>query len=209
MLDERPAGTDTVEDDTDTVTEPAAEPKTRTLYDISTDYFEFEQLLESIDGDITPEDGTRIDAWLQNLDQERDKKLDAYGGLIKHLELRGANRTEEGKRISRLGEVDINKAKYLKRKLLGFFQFHVIVDAIQTLRFKFKKCANGGKLPLVFAIEATDSITQGLPEEFILRVPMPNNDLIREVLQAEDDPRRELIADVVWIGERGEHLRIS
>lgn len=183
-------------------------PHKRTLYDISVDYSDLEQLMDSIDGDITPDDEERIAEFLKDLDKDRDTKFDNYGGLIKEWEALGNAQQDEGKRIARLGEIKLNKAKYLKLRLLGFFQFHNITTAIETLRFKFRRQANGGKLSVVVNQEYLDA-PETLPAEFTKTVVFPDMDKIREALEGADEEAKTLAATVAHIAERGEHLRVS
>lgn len=173
----------------------------RSLYDISTDYSEFEDLLDRIDLDaISDEDQAQLDAFMADLEHERDVKLDGYGRFIKEREYIGKARTEEAKRIAKLGQIEMNKATYLKNRLLMFFESHGINETIQTLHFKFRKQANGGVAPLVMN---EDVQPESLPERFVKTVLVIDREEIRAALEAGEQ------LAFAKLGEKGEHLRIS
>lgn len=195
-------------DSTDEVQSEATPEKKRSLYDISADYADFDSLIESIDPDeITPEQQEALDAYYKTLSEERDAKLDNYGGLIKDIEARGNARKEEAARIEALADADLAKVKLLKGRLLGFFQVNKITSAIQTLRFKFARQNNGGVAPLIIEKEYEDNPVT-LPEQFVKMVPEIDREALRKALDGEDEELKALAATVASIGKRGEHLRI-
>ncbi len=191
MLDQQTKPETTVAEDVTTIA--TAKPKTRTLYDISTDFADFEQLMETIDEDITSDDAEKLAVWFETLEEERDKKLEATGHIYMRFKQRGESRLEEAKRIERLGKIDLNKAGYLKERVFQFFQFHKITNPIQTLRFKFKKAANGGRLPVRLSAAAETSPVE-LPEKYRHVIYAPKLEVIREDLERRAAIERTLRA---------------
>ncbi len=100
---------------------PTQKP-TRALNEISKDYIELNFLLDSIEDEISPEQQTQLNEFLQGLETDRNKKVDAYCAVIRELEARGAVRKAEADRISKLSGYVANRAKRLKWLLLNFLQ---------------------------------------------------------------------------------------
>ena len=121
--------------------DPNSIGKTKTLYDISREFSELEDLLESVDDDISAEQQTQIDEFLSGLSQDRDKKIDGYCGLIRDLNARGEARKAEAERFAKLAKYDENKVKRLKWVLLNFMQTHN-VEKVETVRFKLRRSQN-------------------------------------------------------------------
>ena len=171
-----------------------------TLLDISEDLLALDGLLEeatSEDGEIDPSVADAIEQWFTTLMQDRNNKLDNYGALVRTLELRAAARKEEMERLSKRVAVDTNQAKYLKQRLREFLDLHKL-PKVETRRFKFSCCNNGGVQPM----ELPDD-PEMLPKEY-QRVEIKAN---------TDDIRDALIAGKQIPGcilkPRGRHLRIS
>jgi hypothetical protein len=161
----------------------AATAAARTLYEISVDYSDIEQLMESIDIDeISEQDESRIAQFIADLAKERDKKFDNCGGFIQSQTLLGESQVAEGKRMLALGTSKLNKAKYLKQRLLGFMQFHKVDKPIHTERFRFSRAGNGGKMPVRLSADAENNPVE-LPERYRRVTYSPHLDNIREDLE--------------------------
>lgn len=142
-----------------------ASARKRSLTEISVDYSDFERLMESIDiDDISDEDRARLEAFEKDLVNERDTKFDNCGGLIKDWEALGTAQKAEGDRIKALGTAKLNKAKFLKLRLLGYFQAHNIDKPIETLRYKFSRQTNGS-VPVKLSEQASTKPVE-LPERY-------------------------------------------
>lgn len=176
---------------------------TRTLYDISSDLTEIENLLLGVDGDVSdPEIESRIDAYLSDLMIERDVKLDNYGALIREMETRAAIRSEEAKRLSCLAAKDSNAASRLKTRLQAFFIEHGMVEKVATRRFSFKLAKNGGKIPIWIDPTVIDE-PENLDERFHYTAILINKDAIRSALEAGEE------LEFAKVLERGQNLRIN
>ncbi len=176
-------------------------PLRRTLYAIGEDLLALEELLTELGGDVSDAElEAAIDAWFGALGAERDQKLDSYAALIREMEARAAARREEARRLTALAQVDDNAAKRLKARLLWFFQQHRIDEAIDTPRFRLKKCRAGGKLPLVLDPAAQP---EDVEERFRQVTFSFDGDAVRAALDAGEE------LSFARYGERTEYVRIS
>jgi hypothetical protein len=173
------------------------------LYEISSEYRGFFDLLDSLEGEeVSPEDQALLEAFLGDLNTRRDEKLSNIGAFVKNQEALGKARLEEAKRIKALGDVNMNKARRLKERVLLFFTAHGITGTIDTLRFKFRAQANGGVLPVIVDEDALADPNL-LPPEYRRTVVVPDLEAIRRDLEAG------VAMPLARLGERGQHLRIS
>lgn len=190
----------------------------KTLFEISNDIHALADLLEETGGEVTPETEAAIDQWFAEVETDRDAKIDNYCALIKHLEATAKARQEESKRLQSLAKTDENSADRLKRRLHMFFQIHGI-PKVETLRFKVRRQANGGKHPVILD-EHFQRHPEELPEKYRRVIFEPNLDVIREDLmtlaavsmeEENADAAADLAKDLSFaaLGERGEHLRIA
>ena len=171
---------------------------TRTLFDISEDLLALYERLEELGGDVSaPEVEQEIEAWFEHLGHERDQKLDNYAALIRELEARAKARKAEADRLAARAHRDTEHAKYLKQRLVLFFQKHHL-RTVETPRYRLTIQRSGGKTPVVLHAEP-----EALPPDF-QRVKI-NADLnaIREALEAG------ATLDFATLGERSVFVRIS
>lgn len=170
----------------------------RTLFAISEDLEALYDRLEELGGDVTdPEVEATIDAWFDDLTEERDVKLDNYAALIRELEARAEARREEARRLTDRARRDEDQAKYLKNRLILFFQQHGM-KSVETRRYRLTVARSGGRAPVVVHAEAEE-----LPESFQRWKVSADLDAIREALE-----RGETLT-FAELGERGHYLRIS
>lgn len=161
--------------------------KPKTLVEISENYSEFFDLLDQIDlAEVSPEQQEQLNAFLADLDEERNKKLDNIGAYYKNVLARGKYREQLAKDARALAQTDLNKAEYLKNHLLRFFQFQKISKSIDTLRCKIWKQRNGqGSMILPEGLEDSQArIVAEIPEEYREQVWVINTAAIREQLEA-------------------------
>jgi hypothetical protein len=185
---------------TKATTKPAPVQKTRSLYEISKDYSELEILLDSIDGDISPDQQKQLDEFLSGLGTERNQKIDNYCKLIRNLEGRQKVRAEEAKRFSTIAKYDANKIVRLKYLLLEFFKLHGI-DKIETDLFRVVRAQNG--VAPVKLGERFEENPEELPEEYRLTTYKPNLKKIAE------DLKEGVKLDFASFDEKGENIRIG
>ena len=173
------------------------QPKTRTLFSIGTDLEKLNELLDEAGDDAQQQE--LISQWLDDLGDERDRKLDGYAALITEMLARAEVRKAEAKRLQELAATDDNRARLLKDRLKCFFETHDL-KTVQTPRYKLSLANNGGKLPLIL----DDSVPMSeLPERFQKVSIDPNTALIREALSAGE------VLEFAQLGERGTSMRIK
>lgn len=163
----------------------------RTLFEIGEEYAGLEALLN----EETP-DTEAISLWLEQLDQDRDEKLDNYAAFIGELEARSSVRKAEAQRMTKLSQTDANKAGYLRGALKLFFEKRNL-SKVDTKRYRLSLTKNGGKLPLI-----VDDLTL-LPARFQKVEISADNSAIREALDAGES------LEFARLGERGSNIQIK
>jgi type I site-specific restriction-modification system R (restriction) subunit len=181
----------------DSTAPPNASEQRRTLFNISDEINELSNLLDEIeDNDLESE--KLITSWLENLGEERDRKLDNYAALIAELEARAEVRKKEAQRLAKLASTDEKKAVMLKERLKWFFEANKLKN-VETSRYKLSLTKSGGKAPLILddAISATN-----LPEKFQKLHVEPDKTAIRAALEAGEE------LDFAHLGDRSSTIRI-
>jgi t-SNARE complex subunit (syntaxin) len=168
----------------------------RTLFSISADIQQLNAVLDDLDD---TEQQQFITDWLENLETERDRKLDNYATLITELEARADVRKAEAKRLMELVAADEKRAKLLKERLKYFFETNQL-KKVETNRYRLSLVKHGGKAPLILdeSVEATL-----LPERFRRVNIEPDTKAIREALEAGEQ------LDFAQLGDRGSSIRIT
>lgn len=177
-----------------------ASDKTKTLYEISRDYSEFEDLVNSIEGEVSADDESKLAEYLAVMNKDRDQKFDNYVGYIRDLEARTEARKNEAERFAKLARVGENKIKRLKWVLLNFMQTHKL-EKVETNRFVLRK-AQSASAPVVLDDRYIQN-PEELEERFRTVTFKPN---LKEIAQALKDGEE---LDFAKFGEKGENLRIS
>jgi hypothetical protein len=170
----------------------------RTLFELSTEMLEFDDMLESLDDDDSALI-ERLRSYLEDLSTEVDEKLDRYATLIQEITQRGAVRRTEATRLMQRAKIDENKSQWLKVQLLQFFATHDM-KSVETAHFRITRAGNGGKLPVILHIPEEE-----LPADYVRQTTTIKADVdhIREALESGIEvPGAEL-------GQRGFSLRIS
>jgi len=171
-----------------------------TLLEISEDLLALNDLIEGdVDatGEISPEAAAALDQWFAELTQDRDRKLDNYGALVRERTLRAAARREEMERLAIRVRVDENQVKYLKQRLMEFLIVQK-TPKVETRRYKFSCCGNGGVQPMDVPERPED-----LPKDYQKQVVAADTEKIRADLAAG-----KTVAGCC-LRERGKHLRIT
>lgn len=172
----------------------------RSLYEISKDFSELEELLDSIDSDISEDDQKMIGEFLKGLEEDRDKKIDAIIAVIRNFETRAEIRKKESDRFAKLAKFDTNKVKRLKWMILNFLQTHN-VKKIET-DFNVVTRAENGVSPVVLD-KRYEEHPEELEERFRTVSFKPN---LKEIAQALKDGEK---LDFAKFGLKGENLKIS
>jgi len=159
----------------------------RSLYEISEDLVLVEQALV----DTSDPDGiASLERYLAELAVERERKLDAYCGLIREIEARSQARAAEADRLRELARVDRSAVDRLKEGLLQ----HFVAE-----RFRITRAKSGGRQPL--ELDPVDS--WDLPEQYTKITIEPDKEAIRTALESGEE--------LPWarLAPRSEHIRIA
>lgn len=166
-----------------------------TLLEITDDLMALDDLIESVDGDITdPSVVTAINNWLDELNTNLSEKVDNYAALITDLKGRADIRKQEADRLSKRATTDSKTAKYLTSRLLGAMQ-DMGINKVDTDRYFVSVAKNGGKCPL--------DIHGEVPHEFSVVRLEPDKNKIREALEGGEALRFAILQ------ARGTHLNIK
>lgn len=177
--------------------EPQTSTLTRSLFSISDDLEKLSELLDDCGDDAQQQE--LINSWLEQLGEERDRKLDGYAALISEMQTRAEVRKAEAKRLMELAADDEKRARLLKERLKWFFETHNF-KTVETARYKLTIQHNGGKAPLI--LDESVPCT-ALPERFQKVSIDPNTTAIRQALEAGEH------LDFAQLGDRGTSLRIK
>jgi len=170
---------------------------TRTLYDITADMREIDNLLTTLDGDISdPAVEEAITEWIAEMDVDLRGKVDGYASYVSELFAKAEARKKEAKRLSTLAKYNENAAKRLKERLLWALQERGI-NKVETPRYVVNVQAAGGKLALDVQVPG-----EQLPPRFQKVTVAPDNDAIRAALDAGEE------VEGCNLMERGVSLRI-
>lgn len=171
-----------------------------TLYKITDDLVALDELLAEVGGDVTDaEADAAIEAWLSELGEARDRKLDGYAALIRTIEARERVKRDEAARLAREADYEARAADRLKRRLADVFR-RMGWKSVKTDRFTVTLAGHGGKQPLVFR----DSFTaDDCPPEYRRVRIEPDNEKIRAALESGAS------LPFASLGERGSSIRIK
>ena len=168
-----------------------------TLYQLTEEMQALDELLANAENPDSPEIFDAIQRALA-LQDERERKVDAYCSLIAELTARGAARKAEAERLYLNAQRQENAVKSLKFRLLESFKT-LGIKKLETDKFTVSVCANGGLVPLELAPNL-DPAT--LPEEFQHVMISPDTGAIRAALATTE-------LSFAKLGERGQHVRIK
>ena len=165
-----------------------------TLYDLTSEYCELIDLLES--GDY---DEDMIRDTMESIAFDFETKAEGYAKIIRNYEAEAAAMKAEEQRIRARRTVAENAAKRLKENL----QYAMSVTGKTKFKsgtFSFNIAKNGGALPVIL-----DAKPELLPIEYVTFEIKPDNKAIAEALNEDPDKLKGL----AHLGERGESLRIK
>lgn len=119
-----------------------------TLLDITQDIEALDDLIASVNGDITdPTVEKAITDWLNELNDGLETKVDNYAALITILNSRAETRKAEANRLLARSKVDANTARFLQERLKLAFDV-LEIKKLETDRYRVSVANNGGKKPL-------------------------------------------------------------
>lgn len=165
----------------------------RTLLGLSDELLDLYDLIDSGDGEVSPELEERLDA----LQHDFSAKLDAYASLAREADLEASALEAEVRRL----EKRIRRRRTLIANLKARVQLALEAQGqkrFRTGRFTLSLCANGGGLP----VEIVGKVEE-LPPAYLKVTVEPDKDALRQALS-----RGEAIPGA-RLGERGHHVRIQ
>ena len=161
-----------------------------TLYEITGEYL---ALLDYADG-TELEDQKIFTDTLESIQGELTVKADGYAAVIAEIDASIKKFDGEIDRLTKRRDAMKNSVKKMKEALFSAMKT-MNMDEIKTDFHKFKIVNNGGKRAL--------EVTGEVPERFTKVTIEPDNDKIREAIEAGED------ISFAHLKERGQHLRIS
>lgn len=167
------------------------------LLELSDELAAFLALVEANGGEIGTDAQDSLDAWYERLSEDIDAKADAYGNLIRSLELEQKALDDEADRLTRRATAKHNAARRLKERFKLFLEQQGR-RTLETARHRFTICANGGKEPVKVECDPAD-----LAAEFQRHKVEADVDALREALKAG------AVVFGARLGERGSHLKLT
>lgn len=158
----------------------------RNIFDIAADLQALNDLLGEIGGDVTDEQvEAAFDRWFGEIQLERDKKLDGYAQLIRHLTAQAASIKDEIDRLRARKAATENKVARLKARLEAFMLING-EERMETDLYTFAIQKAGGRPKVVVSDYFAENPVE-LPEG-LRRVKFePDLDAIRDALETEPE----------------------
>lgn len=169
-----------------------------TLAEISAQFGALEAILDSLEGETTPE----TEAWMQEYNLAERDKVDGYITYMKHLDGLEAAAKATAAEFTAKAKTFANRRDWLKRRVEFYMQERGL-EELQGSIFRFQYEGNGGKEPLIF--QTTNP--EDFPPELVDITVTINNDRVRELLAASWE-KAGVLEGKVCLGQRGRHLAI-
>ena len=163
-----------------------------TLYQLTEQYKQLLQMAE--DPEIDPE---VLQDTMEGLTGEIEEKAEGYVIVMKELEATEEKIDTEIKRLMKWKSACANSRKRMNNRLKETM-LATGKTKLPTEHFNLSIRKNGGVQPMYVTPEIAD-----IPEEFLIRKPVPNNDLIRKALSEGQQ------LEFAHMEERGTYLSIK
>lgn len=165
------------------------------IFDIGAQARALETLIEENEGELDP----ALEAWFDDIQDEREAKIESYCFLIAEHESRAEARRQKARELEAAARASENVAAKLKARLLKAFELFGW-DKVKAGSLLVKRAKNGGKVPVIWNLP--EDITE-LPSEFVKQVPALDKEAVAAALETDPD------LGFAKLGERGFHIRIS
>lgn len=158
------------------MTDTAVVPR-RTLYELTGDFQALAELLESTDGELTPE----LEAWWDANQAALTKKSDGIGAVVRILESQAWECHQEAGRLTKRAQSAERNVASLKRLCDRSMQA-MGTDKLEGTLFTIARVRNGGKPRLAVLVPA-----EALPAEYVdvTVTRTPNQERLRAWLATE------------------------
>ena len=160
-----------------------------TLYDLTADYLELQEMMED---DIS--DDALLDS-MESIEGLYEDKIDGYAAVIRTLEAETTAYKDEADRMANKAKVIRNNIIRMKKAMYESM-LQTGIRKVKGKRFTVAIQKNGGKAPFVLTWDNPDTLPDNLVER------KPNIEAIRAVAEKGD-------TTYGYIAERGESLRIK
>ena len=160
-----------------------------TLYDLTADYLELQEMME----DDVSDDALRDS--MESIEGLYEDKIDGYAAVIRTLEAEATAYKDEADRMANKAKVIHNNIARMK-KAMQESMMQTGIRKIKGKRFTVAIQKNGGKAPFVLTWDNPNT----LPDELVER--KPNIEAIREFTEKNGETYG-------YFAERGESLRIK
>lgn len=183
----------------------------QTLFEISQDARALDELLEEMDGELSPENEAAFDELNRELEQSQTRKVRACLEVIERRTTMRKAREEKARKLLAFARTDENIERRVKTLLIAYLRSRGL-EKLETEDFKLRIQKNGGKNPVVLN-EYFERNPQELPERYRKVVFQPDLERLREDLCRIEEDDATTAADeaehYAHLGDRGEHLRVT
>jgi len=160
-----------------------------TLYDLTADYMELQEMMED---DISDE--ALLDS-MESIEGLYEDKIDGYAAVIRTLEAEATAYKEEADRMAGKAKVICNNINRMKKAMYESM-LQTGIRKVKGKRFTVSVQKNGGKAPFVLTWDNPDTLPDNLVER------KPNIEAIREFTEKNGETYG-------YFAERGESLWIK
>lgn len=167
----------------------------KSIFDIGAAGRALEAIIEENEGELDAE----LEEWFDDIQDEREAKIESYCYLIAEYEARADARRQKVKELEAGARANEKTAKRLKDRLLKAFEVFGW-DKVKAGSLLVKRAKNGGRLPVLWA---TPEDLNELPPEFIRQVPTLDKEAVLTALEVTPD------LGFAKLGERGFHIEIK
>lgn len=197
-------------------------PAKRSLFQIGEEELVLLDRLLEAEGEL---DGP-LEEWFVQIGEEKERKLNSIGWLIRKVEGENDTLTKEINRLSAFKKTNENIVKRIKERILTYLTL-TNQKNVETDHFKFARQANGGKNPVVVSEWAeanpselgeryskvtwgvdTENIREDLERKAFLQSQVDNGFVLEHDGAVELEDLTESLKEVAYLGERSEHLRV-
>lgn len=172
----------------------------RTLFELTDEILSLEATITALERDdsveVTPEQIQTIDAWLKEVGEEHERKLDGYAWYIRQLEHEAEVAKQEEDAWQAKKQARTKRANMLRERIKQHM-LDINRKVLKTDRTEFTIVGNGGARPILITDEAK------IPAEYMVSTPVVSKTLVAEAMaKGTEVPGAKY-------GDRGTRLRIK
>jgi hypothetical protein len=172
----------------------------RTLFELTDEILSLEATITALEredtAEVTQEQVDAIDAWLKEVGEEHERKLDGYAWYIRQLEREAEIAKEEEATWAAKKQARTKRADMLKARIKQHME-DIGRKVLKTDRTEFAIVGNGGARPIKIVDEAK------IPAEYMASTPVVSKTLVGEAMA------KGVEVPGAQYGDRGTRLRIK